>query len=297
MSQRPFRRKAGLLSTVCVLGGLASLGACSTAGSTWISEPMSPGVELEEENTSTPKRAHLAKNDPHTAPTRAKNVVRIAPEQTTSFGTSLPAGPQRGGGFASGSSTPSDGRLVGVFRNTYYDFPNEQDYSGNTVELKNASCQTIGQVPEGFHDALCVQGSGTLASGETASFAKRDCSCARVCPRTGQKICFDTLSRQEFPWGRGALGTAITPLLTVAVDSKVIPLGTALYIPEYDGVPRDEAGTPHDGCFIAQDRGLKVQGEHVDVFTGLVSVTKLWNKHVPSNSGVHVFVDTARCAR
>ncbi len=273
----------------------ATLSGCSTAGSAWMAEPLSPGVDFEEEDGAapSPSREKLRRADGTAAPLRAKEVVRIAREPTTSFGTSLPRGPHKGDSTSSGS----DGRLLGVFRNTYYDFPNERDFSGSVVELKSASCQTLREVPESFFDALCVQGSGTLASGETVSFAKRDCSCARVCPRTGQRICFDALSRQEFPWGRGAQGTPITPLLTVAVDSKVIPLGTALYIPEYDGVPRDEAGTPHDGCFVAQDRGLKVQGEHIDVFTGLSAVTKLWNRQVPSNAGVHVYVDTARCAR
>lgn len=198
-----------------------------------------------------------------------------------------------------GASDPTGGggRVLGTFRNTYYDFPSEADYTGAPVPLMNASCEAIAKVPRGFYEAVCVQGSGSLASGGTVSFAKRDCACARVCPRTEQRICFDVLSRQQFPWGRGAMGKAITPLLTVAVDSAVISLGTPIYIPEFDGAPRDEAGTPHDGCFIAQDRGLRVKGKHVDVFTGQPAFTRLWNQRVPSNGGVHVYVGTSRCAR
>jgi 3D (Asp-Asp-Asp) domain-containing protein len=81
------------------------------------------------------------------------------------------------------------------------------------------------------------------------------------------------------------------------VDSSVIPLGTRVYIPEYDGIERSP-GNParHDGCFIAQDRGMKVVGEHVDVFTGNPRATAHFNEQVPSNVGVHVYVDTARCA-
>jgi 3D (Asp-Asp-Asp) domain-containing protein len=130
------------------------------------------------------------------------------------------------------------------------------------------------------------------------SFARRDCACARVCPRTGQRICFEALSGHNFPWGRGATGRAIVPLLTVAVDSKVIPLGTSLYIPEYVGMPRDlEETATHDGCFIAQDRGLKVRGQHVDIFTGDTAMTELWNRLLPSNKGVTVVLDSSRCAR
>jgi len=187
---------------------------------------------------------------------------------------------------------------LGTFRNTYYDFPSESDYQGATTTLFDRECKAIGQVPTGFYEAVCVQGSGTLKRGATVSFARRDCACAAVCPRTSQKICFDELDARAFPWGRGATGKAITPLLTVAVDSEVIPLGTALYVPELAGLPRDTTGaTLHDGCFVAQDRGLKVTGKHIDVFMGDRSLTNLWNRRVPSNRGVTVVVDAPRCAR
>jgi len=202
---------------------------------------------------------------------------------------------------------PRDGRLLGEFRNTYYDFPAEAAFSsqqseqppatGNSskVMLMNRSCQPLKEVERGFFESLCVQGSGSLVSGTTVSFAKRDCSCAEVCPRTGQKICFDALDPAMFPWGRGALGKAITPLTSVAVDSDIIALGTPLYIAEYDGVERHPGGGLHNGCFVAEDRGMKVKGNHVDIFTGNPTVTEHLNRLVPSNAGVHVYVDTARC--
>jgi len=190
------------------------------------------------------------------------------------------------------------GRTLGTFRNTYYDFPSESDFTGETVALKNPRCKTIKNVARTFYESLCVQGSGTLSSGSTVSFAKRDCECAELCPRTGQHICFDELDAKAYPWGRGATGRAITPLSTVAVDSDLIPLDTPLYIPEYDGIPRDPAqSATHDGCFVAQDRGVRVKGEHVDVFTGHREITALWNSLVPSNRGVTVIVDHPRCAR
>ena len=201
---------------------------------------------------------------------------------------------------------PPDGRLLGEFRNTYYDFPAEAGFISElpvesaqaveTVPLMNASCRPIKDVVRPFFESLCVQGSGTLVDGTTVSFAKRDCTCAAVCPRTSQKICFDALDSRDFPWGRGALGKAITPLLSVAVDSDVVPLGTHLYIAEFDGVERHPGGGRHDGCFVAEDRGMKVKGKHVDVFTGNPTVTAHLNAIVPSNVGVHVYLDTARCA-
>ncbi len=192
----------------------------------------------------------------------------------------------------------SDSRVLGTFRNTYYDFPTESEFSGESIPLYSASCKQIAEVKRSFHDAVCFQGSGVLVGGSVVSFAKRDCSCASVCPRSGQRICFEALDSERFAWGRGATGKPITPLLTVAVDSDVIPLETPMYIPEYEGLPRDLARTAvHDGCFIAQDRGLKVRGEHVDVFTGDPSMTRLWNTLVPSNRGVTVILDSPKCAR
>lgn len=181
-----------------------------------------------------------------------------------------------------------------TFRNTYYDFPSEGS-GKKTATVFDASCKAIAEVTKDFHDSVCLQGSGKLATGQTISFAKRDCACAAECPKSGQKICFEALDPKLFPAGRGALGQAVTPLRTLAVDDAVIKLGSVVYIPEFEGLSKPD-GSPHDGCFVAEDRGSKVQGLHVDVFTGDPGVTKTWNQAVPSNGGVHVEVDAPKCA-
>jgi len=183
-------------------------------------------------------------------------------------------------------------RKPDTFRNTYYDFPAE---GGGKKDAKvfDAACVLIADVPKGFHDQVCLQGSGRLASGDTISFAKRDCACAAECPKSGQKICFEKLDPKKFPSGRGALGQAVTPLRTIAVDDSIIPMGSSVYIPEFDGMPKGSG--KHDGCFLAEDRGSKVVGAHVDIFTGDPSTTEAWNKLVPSNSGVHIELDSPRC--
>jgi 3D (Asp-Asp-Asp) domain-containing protein len=265
---------------------LVLLFGCSTAGSAWIAEPLT----AEEAPLLSPKDTP----PPRAAPPpgrRATRTIAIGkrthpPQANTS---------ERAGGTV---ALDGGGRSLGTFRNTYYDFPSEADFSGPPTTLYDGECKAIASVPKEFYEAVCVQGSGTLRRGKTVSFARRDCACAAVCPRTDQKICFDELDAQKFPWGRGATGKAITPLVTVAVDSEVIPLGTPLFVPELAGLPRDEAArAAHDGCFVAQDRGLRVKGKHIDVFTGHRSITKLWNQRVPSNQGVTVVVDSPRCAR
>ncbi len=256
--------------------------ACSTAGNTWMSE-----AATADEANEPPGNVHLpAEEKANVDPTRFKSKVlgseaerpEVTRERTR--------------------KEPLVGRILGTFRNTYYDFPSEADGTGEAVSLRDARCGVIADVPRSFFESVCVQGSGILKSGKPVSFARRDCECAEVCPRTGQKICYESLDPLRFPWGRGALGTPITPLLTVAVDDTVVPMGTALYIPEYDGLPVDAArSSVHDGCFIAQDRGVRVKGPHVDVFTGARTTTELWNKLVPSNQGVTVVVESPRCAR
>jgi 3D (Asp-Asp-Asp) domain-containing protein len=295
-------------SLTLVLGAAlaACTAACSTAGSAWMNQPLSTGAWGDDpapQNVSTG-------TEPRTvaAPAVRSRVITGAPPTDDHFVAPEASGAanQSGGGIVSAGPSPAPrlnprapgGKVLGTFRNTYYDFPSEADFSGENVALKDPRCKTIKTVARSFYEAVCVQGSGTLSSGSTVSFAKRDCDCAELCPRTGQHICFDELNARSYPWGRGATGRAITPLLTVAVDSDRIPLDTPVYIPEYDGVPRDASGsTTHDGCFIAQDRGVRVKGDHIDVFTGHSETTALWNGMVPSNRGVTVIVDSPHCAR
>ena len=189
---------------------------------------------------------------------------------------------------------PQGLRSAETYRNTYYDFPSEGS-GDKKAKVFDAQCKAIASVTQAFHDQVCLQGSGRLATGETISFAMRDCTCAAECPKSGQKICFEKLDPKAFPSGRGASGKAITPLRTIAVDTTLIPLGTAVYIPEYEGLGRPD-GTKHDGCFLAEDRGSRVVGKHIDVFTGEPATTKTWNQLVPSNQGVHVEIGAPRCA-
>ena len=262
---------------VTVLATLAGCGGWGS-GTKWAQQP------LEDESASGGIAAGELEGS--SAPPGARPSSRT-------IGTRSRSDDQSGGVDPTGGG----GHVLGKFRNTYYDFPTEAEHSGPAVSLMNASCQPIAKVPRGFYEAVCVQGSGSLKAGGTVSFAKRDCACAEVCPRTGQKICFDALDKVAFPWGRGAAGTAIAPMRTIAADTAVVPMGTVVYIPELDGAPRGADGETHDGCFVVEDRGLRVKGELVDIFTGHSAQTALLNERVPSNQGVTVVVEAPRCAR
>ena len=53
----------------------------------------------------------------------------------------------------------------------------------------------------------------------------------------------------------GKQGTQLTPYYSIAVDPDIIPLGTICY---------DMEGNPYE----AVDTGSKIQGNHIDMFTG-----------------------------
>lgn len=278
--------------------------SCATGGSTWMNEPLETEAWKGDEPPPAPSSVDTSTAEPKNQPPPAihSHVLGQAPHA----GDDSFVPPASSGTPSSSNVAPeampdpvaAGGRVLGSFRNTYYDFPSEADFSGENVALKNGKCKTIKSVARSFYEAVCVQGSGTLSTGSTVSFAKRDCDCAELCPRTSQHICFDELDAKAFPWGRGATGRAITPLLSVAVDSELIPLDTPIYIPEFDGAARDPSrSSTHDGCFIAQDRGVRVKGQHIDIFTGHREITALWNNLVPSNRGVTIVLDSPRCAR
>lgn len=59
-------------------------------------------------------------------------------------------------------------------------------------------------------------------------------------------------------------GTKPQVMKTIAVDPSVIPLGSKVYIPEFDRV------------FIAEDTGGKIKGDRIDIYMQTESQCKEW---------------------
>lgn len=64
-----------------------------------------------------------------------------------------------------------------------------------------------------------------------------------------------------------ALGCKVVAMRTAAVDRKLIPKGSILYIKETVGLKMPD-GSPHDGYWYASDTGGAIKGRRIDLFTG-----------------------------
>jgi len=159
------------------------------------------------------------------------------------------------------------GATRGSFKLTYYWVTAEDDFpAAADTQLFDSSCALLDTVPAAFADSLDVEGTGRLTDGRVVNT-----SGACACPRSP---CYDPVDAQH-PWGFGVMNRALVPFRTVAVDPKVIPYGTGLYVEELDGVTMPGQAPwgafVHDGCVIAGDTGGDIVGMHVDFFSALKS--------------------------
>lgn len=66
---------------------------------------------------------------------------------------------------------------------------------------------------------------------------------------------------------RDSLGCTVSPMRTLAVDPKVIPRRTIVFIQETVGMILPN-GRLHDGLWYASDVGGAIKGHKIDLFTG-----------------------------
>ncbi|HTR52634.1 MAG TPA: 3D domain-containing protein [Kofleriaceae bacterium] len=168
----------------------------------------------------------------------------------------------------------------------------DRDFAATTgddsVTLYEADqCEAIAQVSPEFATQLAIQGTGKLRDGRVLNIWGR-CACART-------PCFKVTSNQ---WGNSGTGRPLQPFRTVAVDPKVVPLGSLLYVPLLEGrtMPGRApwGGFVHDGCVVADDTGGHIDGNRLDLFVarkgyylGLSGSqsSHAWARHVPVYDG------------
>lgn len=176
-----------------------------------------------------------------------------------SSGTAPPTA--RGDGGAS-APAGAPGPAIGSFELTYYWVTEEAAFDGaDTTTLYDDACNVLASVPQGFADALELEGTGRLTDGRMLNYWGV-CGCAR-------SPCYFEVD-DTHPWGHGVKNQALVPFRSVAVDHSVIAHGASLYIEPLDGVKMPGqapwGGFVHDGCVRADDTGSAIIGKHLDLF-------------------------------
>jgi 3D (Asp-Asp-Asp) domain-containing protein len=64
-----------------------------------------------------------------------------------------------------------------------------------------------------------------------------------------------------------SLGCKVVPMRTLAVDTRVIPKRTVVFIKETVGM-KMPSGEAHDGYWYASDVGGAIKGQRIDLYTG-----------------------------
>lgn len=137
-------------------------------------------------------------------------------------------------------------------------------------------CEEISEVTQEFAAQLRIQGTGKLKDGRVLNIWG-SCPC-------DTSPCFKVTAAQ---WGTSGTGHQLHPFRTVAVDPKVIKLGTLLYVPLLEGrtMPGRApwGGFVHDGCVVADDVGGGIKGNQLDLFVG----RKGWFLGMSGSRGSH----------
>lgn len=158
-----------------------------------------------------------------------------------------------------------------------------------TLYSKDKECEPIAAVSKEFAHQLAIQGTGKLHDGRVLNIWGH-CDCEHT-------PCFRVSQSQ---WGTAGSGRPLQPFRTVAVDPKVVKLGTLLYVPLLEG--RTMPGRPpwggfvHDGCVVADDTGGHIGGNRIDLFVARKAYffsigssgsggPHAWARHVPVFDG------------
>jgi 3D (Asp-Asp-Asp) domain-containing protein len=162
-----------------------------------------------------------------------------------------------------------------------------------TLYAGGGACRPIAEVSKEFASQVAVQGTGKLHDGRMVNIWGA-CNCKH-------SPCFTVTQTQ---WGTAGSGKPLQPFRTVAVDPRVVKLGSLLHVPLLEG--RTMPGRPpwggyvHDGCVIADDTGGHIAGNRLDLFVGRRAYflglsgsgsNHHWARHVP------VFDGTGICER
>lgn len=141
-------------------------------------------------------------------------------------------------------------------RNTYYYVVLEQQYERfpTDTDILGMDGQPIAKVSHAFKKAVDIEGTGRLRDGRVINYAGRKDGMIRYLVTKAH-------------WGYGVAHCLLKPFRSVAVDPRVVRLGSVIYIAETDGMLLPD-GTIHDGFWTANDIGSAILRDRIDLFVG-----------------------------
>jgi 3D (Asp-Asp-Asp) domain-containing protein len=166
-------------------------------------------------------------------------------------------------------SNPTKAPVVGKFKNTYYYIIDESDEKylnlPRTEKILDAQDNILAYVSLRFKRDLIMEGSGKLLDGRVVNFDKKINNESRF-------------HITPFDFGRGVGNCPLIPYYTVAIDPKIVPLGSLLYIDELVGMKLPD-GSIHNGFVWAHDIGSAIQNYRIDIFVGFDKKGEALLKH------------------
>ncbi len=183
--------------------------------------------------------------------------------------------------------------------NTYYKLSDESLFSGaQNTPIYGVNGNVIKMVASAFFADMCIEGSGKLTDGRVINVAG-SCPYQQASFPYCSQSCYTVLNSLQYPWGEGNQGAALVPLRSLATDHSVIPFGTNVYIAEFDGLVVPQIGSlggfTHDGCFVAQDSGGAINGNHIDIFAGTQAMWQALEGLIPTGSTLTGYPGVTDC--
>lgn len=164
------------------------------------------------------------------------------------------------------------GRYLGKFKVTFYWAVDESEYpESKSSRVYLADGQFLGAFSSAFVQAFKVEAAAVLRDGRRISYLKK-ANRAKLVDRF-----------------LGVQGYTLTEMRSIAVDPRLIPIGSRLYIPQAENVVID--GQQLTGVFYAHDIGSAVKGKHIDVFVGRRQMMSAFSAAgMGSSSSVDIYI-------
>lgn len=142
-----------------------------------------------------------------------------------------------------------------TLRVTQYYTAVEGEYPiGDSTAFLTVDGAVLHEGSEDFYRAAATEGSARLSDGTVLNWHRK----------VDGEVRWKEVSAA---YGLAADGCELVPWRTIAVDPDVVPLGTRVRILETQGITLPD-GETHDGIWWANDTGVSIEDDRVDLFTG-----------------------------